>query len=94
MKLLIADSHHASNLLNPVMNRLASYLNAHNNEQQFFELTESLQEISDYIGTTYRQLHRALRRLEEDGIIERANKKIRILNPDKLSKYAGNIYRI
>ena len=71
MKLLIADSHHASNLLNPVMNRLASYLNAHNNEQQFFELTESLQEISDYIGTTYRQLHRALRRLEEDGIIDR-----------------------
>lgn len=94
MKLLIADSHHASNLLNPVLNRLASYLKAHNNDQQSFVLSESLQEISDYIGTTYRQLHRAFSRLEEEGIIIRDNKKILVCNQEQLSNYAGNIYRI
>lgn len=94
MKLLIADSHHASNLLNPVLNRLASYLRAHDNEEHFFVLSESLQEISDYIGTTYRQLHRAFSRLEHEAIIRRENKRIMVLNPDQLSKYAGNIYRI
>lgn len=94
MKLLIADSHHASNLLNPVMNRLASYLKAHDNEQHVFTLSESLQEISDYIGTTYRQLHRALSRLEEEGIIGRENKRITVIDQTRLSTYAGNIYRI
>ena len=91
-KLLVADRHHASNLLYPVKNRLASYLRAHENENHEVLLKDSLQDVSEYIGTTYRQLHRAFQQLEADGIIERAHKKIVIRSAEKLEAIAGNIY--
>ncbi len=91
-KLLVADRHHASNLLYPVKNRLASYLRAHENENHDVLLKDSLQDVSEYIGTTYRQLHRAFQQLESDGVIERAHKKIVIKRVEKLESIAGNIY--
>lgn len=91
-KLLVADRHHASNLLYPVKNRLASYLRAHENDNHDVLFKDSLQDVSEYIGTTYRQLHRAFQQMEEEGIIERTHKKIVILNEEKLESMAGNIY--
>lgn len=91
-KLLVADRHHSSNLLYPVKNRLASYLRAHVNEQNEVVLKESLQDVSEYIGTTYRQLHRAFQQLEKAGIITKEHKTIKICNLVKLEQIAGNIY--
>ncbi len=91
-KLLVADRHHASNLLYPVKNRLASYLRAHENENHEVFLKESLQDLSEYIGTTYRQLHRAFQQLEVEHVISRTHKKIAICDADKLERIAGNIY--
>ncbi len=91
-KLLVADRHHASNLLYPVKNRLASYIKAHENENCEVIIKESLQDVSEFIGTTYRQLHRAFRQLELEQIIQRKNKRIIILDEAYLSKIAGDIY--
>lgn len=91
-KLIIADRHHASNLLYPVKNRLASYLMAHAVNSESVKLKESLSDVSEYIGTTYRQLHRAFSQLMAEKIIEREGKLIKILDSKKLSKLAGTIY--
>lgn len=91
-KLIVADRHHASNLLYPVKNRLASYLIAHSNSDGDVKLKESLSDVSEYIGTTYRQLHRAFNALMGEGVIVRAGKSIRVLDFKKLSDLAGTIY--
>lgn len=91
-KLLIADRHHSSNLLYPVKNRLASYLRAHEIRANEIVLKDSLQDISEYLGTTYRQLHRAFKQLEEEAILMRIKKSVIILNIDKLEALAGSIY--
>lgn len=91
-KLIVADRHHASNLLYPVKNRLASYLRAHSNENENIILKESLSDVSEYIGTTYRQLHRAFQQLIDDAIILRNNKQIKIIDAERLSALAGTIY--
>jgi len=91
-KLLVADRHHASNLLYPVINRLSSYIYAHENDNQEVVIKESLQDVSEFIGTSYRQLHRAFETLEAKGIIKRTNKRILVLNKDHLKLIAGDIY--
>lgn len=91
-KLLIADRHHSSNLLYPVKNRLASYLRAHEIRVNEIVIKDSLQDISEYLGTTYRQLHRAFKQLENEGILIKTKKSIIILNIVKLKNLAGSIY--
>lgn len=94
-KLRNADQNYAYNLLNPVRDRLASYILWHQLEgEDRVILSDSLIDISEYIGTTYRQLNRAINQLEEEGLIRKEGKKIRIINELKLKKLAGNIYRI
>ena len=91
-KLLIADRHHSSNLLYPVKNRLASYLRAHEIRVNEIVIKDSLQDISEYLGTTYRQLHRAFKQLEKEEILKKNKKSIIILNIEKLQNLAGSIY--
>jgi CRP-like cAMP-binding protein len=93
-KLIIADQHHSYNLLNPVKNRLSSYLKAHLGEGNCLELMDSFQEISEFIGTTYRQLHRAFQQLEDEGIIVKTHRTIKVSDPEALNKLAGHIYNI
>ena len=57
-------------------------------------LSETLVEISEFIGTTYRQLHRAFIQLEEEGIIKRVGKGIAILDVVALENLAGQIYHM
>lgn len=91
-KLVISERHHSYNLLYPVKNRLASYLKVHMNEQGTIKLNNTLQEVSEFIGTTYRQLHRAFISLETEKIVLKSGKNIRILNSKKLEDLAGHIY--
>lgn len=91
-KLIAADQHHAYNLLYPTKNRLSSYLEAHLNDSDSFILTDSMQEIADFIGTTYRQLHRSIKQLQDSGIIKRNGKLITVINHQELSQLAGQLY--
>ena len=91
-KLMVADRHHASNLLYPVKNRLASYLRAHMNEKCEILLEDSLLDLSDFLGTTYRQLHRALKQLEEEKVVIRYKKHFKVMNMEELNALGGKIY--
>lgn len=93
-KLMAADKHHAYNLLYPVKNRLSSYLKAYSQNTQMIELKDSMQEISEYIGTTYRQLHRAFDQLQKSGIIDKKGKRILIQNTSELESLAGELYTV
>ncbi len=93
-KMRIADENHAFNLLNPVKNRLASYILWHKGSENSFEFSDSLQDISEFIGTTYRQLHRAFLQLESEGVIIRDGKRVRVFDSGSLEDLAGQIYHI
>lgn len=93
VKMRYANENDAYNLLNPVKNRLASYLSWHHEDtSNEVILAETLMEISEFIGTTYRQLHRAFIKLEEESIIKREGKKVIILDPKAIEALAGQIY--
>jgi len=81
------------NLLYPLKNRLASFLWMHNTKEKEIILNDSFKEIAEYLGTTYRHLHRALKELEDDGLIKRNRRIIRIESIDKMKELAGDIYR-
>lgn len=91
-KLLYADRHHSLNLLYPVKNRLASYLMAHEIKSDEIVLKDSLQDVSEFIGTTYRQLHRAFQQLEKNQVLKKTKKSISVLDLNKLELLAGSIY--
>lgn len=93
-KMRTADENHAFNLLNPVKNRLASYILWHKEKTTQFELGDSLQDIAEFIGTTYRQLHRGFLQLEEEGILKRHGKAVEVLDLKGLESLAGQIYHI
>jgi CRP/FNR family putative post-exponential-phase nitrogen-starvation transcriptional regulator len=83
----------AYNLLYPLINRLCSYLIEHVTDEDFIYLTSSYEDISDFLGTTYRHLHRTLNQLQEKKILAFQGKKIYILNRDELKKLSKNLYR-
>ncbi|MDK2867249.1 MAG: hypothetical protein PWP38_1564 [Clostridiales bacterium] len=91
-KLTSANHNQAFNLLYPVKYRLASYLLWHCPDKKEVRYAESFQEISEFIGTSYRQFNRALNLLIEEGYVEKKGKKIRILSYDALVKLSGHIY--
>jgi CRP-like cAMP-binding protein len=91
-KLTSANHNQAFNLLYPVKYRLASYLLWHCPDKKNVRYAESFQEISEFIGTSYRQFNRALNLLIEEGYVEKNGKKISICSYDALAKLSGHIY--
>jgi CRP-like cAMP-binding protein len=80
------------NMLYPLENRLASYiLETYTNEDS--NSTENLTQISEFLGSSYRHLLRVLNRFESEGIIKRNNKKLVILDKDRLEELAGDLYQ-
>lgn len=88
----------AMNVLYPVENRFASYLMSlfadNTGAQRVEEIrTSSLTETADLLGTSYRHLNRVVRRLIEDGIIERRNGRLIVRDEERLAMLAnGNLY--
>ena len=79
-------------MLYPLENRLASYILAtYTNE--YSNSTENLTQISEFLGSSYRHLLRVLNKLESEGIIKRNNKKLIILDKDRLEELAGDLYQ-
>lgn len=97
-KLYTLGQTSALNLLYPVENRFASYLmsmyadsvGGHRVEEL---RTANLTETADLLGTSYRHLNRIVRRFIEDGIIERRQGRLSVLDEAKLARLAnGNLY--
>jgi CRP-like cAMP-binding protein len=65
----------------------------HNTGKKEIILKDSFKEIAEYLGTTYRHLHRALKELEDEGLIRRNRRIISVLNEKKLKDLAGDIYK-
>jgi CRP/FNR family transcriptional regulator, putaive post-exponential-phase nitrogen-starvation regulator len=96
-KLLHFNISSSINLTYPLENRLAGYLMAVTvNEgkdpivEQIF--TENMTDLADLLGSSYRHLTRTLRIFINEGIISKKKKHIEILDWDKLSDMAKEIY--
>ncbi|TCO74611.1 cyclic nucleotide-binding domain-containing protein [Marinisporobacter balticus] len=81
------------NLLYPLINRLSSYLIEHITDKDYIILTSSYNDISEFLGTTYRHLHRTFNDLTSKRIIRCDGKKIYILNKNALIELSKNLYR-
>ena len=66
---------------------LASYTNEDSNN------TENLTQIAESLGTSYRHWLRVVTKFELEKIIKRDNKKLVILDKDKLEDLAGDLYQ-
>jgi CRP/FNR family transcriptional regulator, putaive post-exponential-phase nitrogen-starvation regulator len=86
---IIAES---INLRYPVENRLASYLLASADGEGWILGTDHLGELADFLGTSYRQLARVVRRFRAEGIMDRTRGRIRVLDRAKLQPRAADLY--
>ena len=92
LKLASLSVSNSVNILYPLENRLASYILAsYTNEDN--NNTENLTQIAEFLGTSYRHLLRVVKEFELEKIIKRDNKKLVILDKDKLEDLAGDLYQ-
>ncbi|GIP23726.1 Crp/Fnr family transcriptional regulator [Paenibacillus sp. J22TS3] len=86
------------NLMHPVEVRLASYLLSVTSDESGTQSggrlnTLSLTDTANLIGTSYRHLNRVIRKMSEDGLIERSKGFILVNDRERLCELAGrNIY--
>ena len=80
------------NLRYPVESRLASYLLAVTDSEGRVIGTDDLGELADFIGASYRQLARIVRRFRDMGILDGTRGRVRVLNRKKLVPLAGDRY--
>ena len=82
------------NLRYPVENRLAGYLFAATDSEGRNLGTNDLGELADFLGASYRQLARAVRRFRGEGILDAARGRIRVLDRTKLRPLVRDQYRV
>lgn len=79
------------NLRYPVEERLASYLLASLDGDAVG--TDSLAELADFLGASYRQLARAVRRLRDEGVLSPERGRLRVLDRSRLEPRARDLFR-
>ena len=77
------------NFLYGVDVRVASYLLSMTVSEESVAVSH-LKEAAEFMGTTYRHVNRILKKLIEEGIIERSNKIIRVVDRERLNEKARN----
>lgn len=97
-KLNVCSNNSSINLLYPLENRLASYIVAAAEKESidgrtFIKFNESLTEISELLGTSYRHLLRTFNILTKKGVIIKNNDKYEILDYNILMKLAADLYK-
>lgn len=81
------------NFVYPLINRVASYLVENlTTDKNYIILNSSYLDIAQFLGTTYRHLNRTLKEMESKSIIKCVDKKIYILDINKLRELSKNIY--
>ncbi|QZY56425.1 Crp/Fnr family transcriptional regulator [Crassaminicella profunda] len=93
IKLESTSNNSSYNLLYPLINRLSSYLLEHITDKDYIILNSSFKDISEFLGTTYRHLHRTFTTLQSKGIIKYHGQTVYILNKNELKKLSKNLYR-
>lgn len=91
-KLYATINNSSYNFVYPLVNRLASFLVKHMTDENYILLDSSFEDIAQFLGTTYRHLNRTLRELESEDIIRCENKRVYILDEDRLRELAKNEY--
>lgn len=91
-KLDVTINNASYNFIYPLTNRLASYLVEHISHKNYVILNSSFKEISQFLGTTYRHLNRTFKELEAKSIIRCEDKKIYVLDEEKLCELSKKLY--
>lgn len=97
-KLAAVSMNSSINLLYPLENRLASYINesivyAENEENLYIDFDENLINIADLLGCSYRHLLRTFNSLCKKGVLERVHGKYKVINKTLLKELAGDLYQ-
>ena len=92
-KLYATINNSSYNFVYPLINRVASYLVENlTTDKNYIILNSSYLDIAQFLGTTYRHLNRTLKEMESKSIIKCVDKKIYILDINKLRELSKNIY--
>lgn len=97
-KLAAVSMNSSINLLYPLENRLASYINEslvyeENEESLYIDFDENLINIAELLGSSYRHLLRTFNTLCKKGVLEREGGKYKIINKALLKDLAGDLYQ-
>ena len=96
-KLAAVSMNSSINLLYPLENRLASYINEFltNDEDSniYIDFDENLVNIAELLGSSYRHLLRTLNTLSKKGVLEKEDGKYKVINKVFLEELAGDLYQ-
>ena len=96
-KLAAVSMNSSINLLYPLENRLASYINEFltNDEDSniYIDVDENLVNIAELLGSSYRHLLRTLNTLSKKGVLEKEDGKYKVINKVLLEELAGDLYQ-
>lgn len=95
-KLSVISLNSTINLLYPVENRLASYMNAAvlaDTEASDCVFRENLTHLAELLGTSYRHLLRTIKELCEKDVIKKVDGGYQIINRVALERIAGDLYQ-
>jgi len=81
------------NLLYPLENRLASYIMATREDGNRVVFNETLTEIAELLGTSYRHLLRTINNLINREVLKKDNYGYEIINEEILSSLAVDLYK-
>lgn len=97
-KLAAVSMNSSINLLYPLENRLASYINesivcGRNEEDLYIDFGENLVNIAELLGSSYRHLLRTFNTLCKKGVLIKENGIYKIINKPLLEELAGDLYQ-
>ena len=96
-KLAAVSMNSSINLLYPLENRLASYINEFltNDEDSniYIDFDENLGNIAELLGSSDRHLLRTLNTLSKKGVLEKEDGKYKVINKVLLEELAGDLYQ-
>lgn len=98
-KLDAVSMNSSINLLYPLENRLASYINESlscnkiQNDELYINFSENLINLAELLGSSYRHLLRTLNSLCEKKVLKKDEKGYKLLNRDLLVELAGDLYQ-
>lgn len=95
-KLRRNSSYMSINILSPIESRFASYLISSlpsNNSEEILVDIDGINNLAELLGSSYRHLNRVIKNLSELNIIEKNKNIIKILDLEKLTLLAQDIYK-